>query len=410
MEQSRKNKGFISIKYIILLLICIATMNVINRYYVFMFIALGLFFVLKPKRKIYFDIFPISLLVILGLSWVLLSPESTASIFGVIKPFTYVLCYVAGMALIKDDDDYSFEATPYKLFYKVVVAVALGPFVHYLLNWITNLGATERNTADIWTGETMAATGQAALACIPLALAIACLFSKNKVWIKITSVLTVALVLVYNLVLAGRTLILLFLVIVGVALLHRLIMQKKGRIKVVLIVLAIVILLLAIYQFDTFGVKSYIEDSPLYNRFFGVNSNIDLDEDSRLDRKLYYWQNFDQHLFGGAHFRQDVGYAHDIFLDTYDEAGVFAFIAIVAYILLTIWRLFKCVSDKTLPFAFRQIVLCIYVIIYIEFMIEPILQGMPWMFASFCLIDGYVAGILRHKRKVECNRLKVDSI
>ena len=90
----------------------------------------------------------------------------------------------------------------------------------------------------------------------------------------------------------------------------------------------------------------------------------------------------------------------DIFLDTYDEAGIFAFLGILGYILISINHLCKCISDDTLDFGFRQIVLCVYVICYIEFMVEPILQGMSWFFASFCLIDGYVSRILRHNKNV----------
>lgn len=406
MDQSQEKKGMTSLIYFVLFCVCLATMNVINRYYVFMYIALGLFVLLKPRRKFYLDILPILLLFVLAISWVIFSPDSTISIFGVVKPFTYVLCYIMGSSLIKDDNEYSLDSTPYKLFYKTVFVVALGSFIHYLLNWISNFGSLSRNTTDIWSGEAMAATGQASLACLSLALAIACLFSKNKVSIKIVSIITIVLVLVYNLVLSGRTLLLLTLVILAIAFLHKVIRQKKGRLKTIVIVSLVIILLLSAYLFNVFGIKTYIEESPLFDRFFSEDSNMDLDEDDRMNRKMYYLSNFDKHLFGGVHFRHEVGFSHDLYLDTYDEAGVFAFIAVVAYVILTVWHLIKCVRDKSLPFAFRQIVLCVYVAIYIEFFIEPILQGMPWLFASFCLIDGYVAGVLRHNKMVRKNQVQ----
>lgn len=400
MDLSQRKKGITPLMYIVLFLVFLASMNVINRYYVFMFIAFGVFF-LKPKRKIYLDTIPILLLLVLGLSWVLFSPDSTISILGVVKPFTYLLCYIMGCAMIRDDTGYSSDHTPYNLFYKTVLAVALGAFAHYIANWITNAGTLERNTIDIWTGEPMAATGQAALACIPLTLAIACIFCKNKTFIKIAAIVTVVVVLMYNLVLSGRTLLLLLLAITAVALGHRLIMQKKGSFKVLIVFIVIVLLLLTLYQSNAFGVKSYVEESPLFDRFFAEDSSMELDEDGRLDKKLYHLNNFTEHLFGGAHSREVRGYAHDIYLDTYDEAGIFAFIAVVVYVLITVWRLIQCIKDKSLPFEFRQIVLCMYVIVYIEFMIEPILQGMPWLFAAFCLIDGYVASILRHNIQVK---------
>ena len=405
MDLSQRKKGITPLMCIVLFLVFLASMNVISRYYVFMFIAFGLFF-LKPQRKLYLDMVPISLLFVLGISWVLFSPNSTISIFGVVKPFTYLLCYIMGCAMIRDDTGYSSDNTPYNLFYKTVLAIALGSFAHYIANWISNAGTLERNTIDIWTGEPMAATGQAALACIPLALAIACIFCKNKIFIKIASILTVVLVLTYNLVLSGRTLLILFLAIVIIALGHRIIMHKKGSLKVLIIFIVVVLLLLALYQYNAFGIKDYVEDSHLFARFFAKDSSMDLDEDGRLDKKLYHLNNFTEHLFGGAHSREVRGYAHDIYLDTYDEAGIFAFIAVVVYVLITVWHLIQCIKDKSLPFEFRQIVLCMYVIVYIEFMIEPILQGMPWLFAAFCLIDGYVCGILRHNKMVKNNQIQ----
>ena len=97
--------------------------------------------------------------------------------------------------------------------------------------------------------------------------------------------------------------------------------------------------------------------------------------------------------------RDQVNFAHDLFLDTYDESGFFAATTLAVYVLMTVIRLFKCVTNKSLPFEFRQVVLCVYLILYIEFLVEPILQGMPWLFASFCLIDGYVCNILRNNKE-----------
>ena len=92
--------------------------------------------------------------------------------------------------------------------------------------------------------------------------------------------------------------------------------------------------------------------------------------------------------------REQVGYAHDLYLDTYDDAGIFAFVGVVAYIVMTLVRFFRCITAKNLPFAFRQVVFCIYLVVYIQFMLEPILQGCAWLFAAFCLLDGYVARLL----------------
>ena len=91
------------IVHVTLLLLGLAAMNVIGRYYYFTYIAL-IFFCLKPNRKFKVDIVPVILLFLVGLSWVLFSPATSLSIFGLIKPFTYVLCYIIGASMLDDDD------------------------------------------------------------------------------------------------------------------------------------------------------------------------------------------------------------------------------------------------------------------------------------------------------------------
>jgi hypothetical protein len=246
----------------------------------------------------------------------------------------------------------------------------------------------------------MAATGQAALACLPLGIAIACLFIKTNRKFKIASIITIIIVLGYNLILSGRTLIVMFLTITALSFLNKLSTKKTNMLKPLIIILAIIILLIFVYQANIFGVKSFIEETPIYQRFFAEDNSTELDEDERLDKKLYHIKNFDKVIFGGVHNRAEIGYAHDIILDTYDEAGILALIGVLGYLIISFIHLVKCFKDKSLPFEFRNVVLCVYVIIYMEFMVEPILQGMPWLFASFCLIDGYVGRILIYNRNL----------
>lgn len=398
MSQLSKTK--VPTAYITLMFFALATMNVINRYYYFAYIAIA-FFCIKNGRKFKLDIVPFTMLFVLAVSWVAFSPESAASIFGLIKPFTYVLCYVVGNSMLDDDITYSKDKTSLRLFYIMITTVALGSLVHYLLNWYVNIDTVDRNTVDIWTNEVMAATGQAALACLPLGLSIALLFSKTKIWAKVASVVAVVLILLYNLVLAGRTLFIMLFAITAIAFIHRLSKQKTGRMRIIVLLLAIILLILFVYQANLFNIREFIEDTPIYERFFAKNSSSDLDEDGRMRKKLYHLNNMDKAIFGGAHIRDEIGHSHDIILDTYDEAGIFALIAIVGYLAVSIIHLVQVMNDKTLPFTFRNVVLCVYIIVFLEFMVEPILQGMPWFFATFCLIDGYVSRILSHNRMID---------
>lgn len=386
----------IPLVYITLMFLLFAAINMTNRYHLFILIAFGIL-CLNVRRKFIIEVSSLILLGVLGISWLLFSTSSASSLMDVIKPFIYLLCSIIGASLLDDDSEYSTDKTPFKLFYMTVFVLALGTLVHYTLNWRANLDAVDRNTIDVWTNSVMSATGQAVLACLPLGFATACLFSKKSRPVKIFSIVAIVIILAYNLILAGRTLLVMLLVVMALALLHYTYQHKKGRMKLLLIVLAVILLVLFLYQKDCFGIRSLVEDSTLYDRVFGEDV-INRFEDARSDRKIYYLKNMDKSLFGGGHIRSEFGHAHDLFLDTYDEAGIFAFFAIVGYILISLSHFIKALRDKTLPFEFRQMVLCIYVVVYIQFCIEPILLGVPWLFAYFCLIDGYVYRIITHNR------------
>lgn len=383
---------------LILVLLFAASMNLLSLHFYLIFLAFFLF-AIKPNRRFRYDT-SVGLLVFFALAWGVFSPTAAESSVGIVRAFTYLLCYVMGVGLFDDRTEKNDESSPYKMFNVIIVTLALGTLAHYLLNWSINFDAVERETLDIWTGEEMAATGQAALACFPLAISISMLFTNQTKRVKIASVITLVVILLYNLVLAGRTLFLMVIILIAVALFHRMSIQKRGRMRLLAIVIAIILLLVFVYQANLFNIKDVVESSPLYDRFFADDSTKELDDDARMDRKLFYLANMDRSFFGGAHIREEVGYAHDVFLDTYDEAGIFALVTIAGYLLLSAKRFVACIKDKTLPFAFKNTVLCVYTIVYLEFMIEPVLIGTQWLFCIFCIMDGYVGRILSHNRMI----------
>ncbi|MBQ9963881.1 MAG: hypothetical protein IJP14_02040, partial [Clostridia bacterium] len=349
-------------------------------------------------------------LLVLGVSEILFNPDATYSILGALKQFAYFFCYVMGLSLVEAENtkDPSDIAILQKRFYWISIMVAVGLLIHYALNWVNNYNVYEgRDTIDFWTDVPMAATGQAAIACIPLSIAIACIFMPTNRWIKLASWATVAVVLGYNLILAGRTAFLITGILLLIAFAHYFLKIKNGRFRLILLLLLVIAIVAILYATDTFGIRTMIEDSQFYARFFSDRSNQRLDEDQRLGRKWEYLLNMWQYPFGGKHLLGQFGYAHDIYFDTYDEAGIFGFLAVVAFMANSVGHFLKCVKDPSLPFAFRQMVLCIYVAIYIIFFLEPVLQGMPWLFTSFCVIDGCISRMLTlhrptPKRQMRC--------
>ena len=382
----------ISLQGIILFCIFLATLNTINAYYYFVFIAFGLLF-FGTGCRVNMNASFVGL-GLLGISFVIFSPYYSYSILGMLKPFSYLFCYMIGYGLnrySKFDDNNSLKS-----FYIVCVFVAGGSFLHYLLNWVTNLsGAEFRNTVDFWTKTVIAATGQAPMACLAMALAVACLFSDTFKKYKYLATITLFLILGYNLVLSGRTLFVLFAILFVVAFAHKLKNQKSNRTKSVVIAIAVIVAIVFSFSVNLFGIMTKFENTPFYERFFDEESaGEDIDEDNRMEKKGRHIMNMTTYMFGGCHSREQTGHAHDIYLDTYDETGIFGFIGLLTFIFGSMRRMWRCVKNKGLPFEFRQVVLCVYVVLYVQFLTEPILQGMPWFFASFCVIDGCVTKFL----------------
>lgn len=393
----------IKIKWIhlILFLIFCAAMNLFNKYFYFTFAAFGILF-LKKNRRFAVELFPLSMLLLLALSWLFFSPYARDSVLSMLKTLTYFICYLMGSSLIDDDSDYYKNKIPYNVFFVTVTVIAAGLLTHYFLNWMfnNNLGVDSRNTIDIWTGVARAATGQTALACIALGLAIALIFSPSEKKAKTISWIALIVIMGYNLVLAGRTLVVMLLIVAAIAFIHQLTRQKNGRTNVIFGVILFFAAIIVIYVFDIFNIRTIVEGSSLYNRFFSSDATMGVDEDNRMENKVFFLKNMIEYPWGGANMYEIKGFAHDIFLDTYDEAGLFSLVAMAAFLMNSFTHLIKCIKNQTLDFSFRQIVLCAYVAMYIEFMVEPILQGMPWFFASFCLIDGYVSRILKYSKNI----------
>ena len=209
-------------------------------------------------------------------------------------------------------------------------------------------------------------------------------------------------IVLYNFVLAGRTIFALILILVAVAFLYKS-FTSKGiiNIKTIFWISFVILIIIVFYNYDTFGIKSTFENSNFYNRFFGEYSQ-DIYEDNRLETKLYYLKNFEISWLGGGAIRNEIGlYAHDIYLDTYDDASIFALISIVIYIIASLSRVISCLKNKHLNFNTKQLIFCIYISANIQFFLEPVLHGEQWLFASYCLIDGIVACVLNKTRELD---------
>ena len=402
-QRITKEPQFNLLQKITLFLLILAGMNFLNQYKILTAVACVLYLFCSVKFIINKDMM---WLLLLAVSWVAFSPEGTKTLPSMIMPFTFLLAYCVGLNFLPKDNQEKAE----KSLSKAIIAVSIGPFVHFVLNFINNFGKNvERNSIDFWTGLVMSATGQATLSLMMLSVAIVMLFTNTQARNKVWSVLVLVAIFFYNLTLAGRTLFVMLMLLFAVSLLFLLIKgEKKGdKYKTLLIVVLIILMLTVLYNLNVFGIQDMIKSSNLYDRFFGRWAK-DLDEDSRMEKKLNFLQNFGKSIWGGVHLRPLYGYAHDILLDTYDEAGILALIAVLMFLISAVRRLISCLKNRTLKFETQQWILGMYIAILVQFTAEPVIQGIPWMFMLFCFIHGMVTQLDKtsRRRATELNQNK----
>ena len=381
--------------FAVLVLLLAAGVNLYAKLFYFLLAAI---FVAAITHKLRLD----GVTVVYVLLAVLMAVYNVESgIKAMVRPVTYAGLYVVGLSLTRvtapKSDPYMLPVEKgEKSANNLLAVVALGTFVHFMLNFVYNFGADiGRNTLDFWTGEKASATLQASLACLMLGFSVAGVFFAKKGLNKIICAICLVCIMAYNLVLAGRTIIVIFAVIALICFVVWLFTYKNARAKAraIGVVLGVVAGGLALVLFNVGGIKDAIEASNLYDRFVNVSIEEILDT-GRMGFKLKYIQLALEYPFGGGKIYEIVGrYAHDIFLDAYSEYGIFAFLMIVIVIIWGTKELVKMLKSKNVGLFTKMAFLCVSIVLMLEFAVEPILAGMQWLFSIYCLVNGCIKGI-----------------
>lgn len=399
----RKEKIFSFSEKILLLLLFLSTLDVYG-YGIHIAVCAFAFYVIQGGFLTFrAGMIPVT---ILSLSYLIFWNNSLSGPTNIVKWLAWPLVYVIGYGLIipkgdKREDFYIAERRART----VLMVVATGFFTHFVLNWLINIGSSDlnRNTVDFWTGESRAATGQAILVCMMIGVFVAILFSTNGLRKKLLAVIGLCVTAIYNFQLGARSIFLMILVSAFLALLFMFRNQRGGsrKIKILVFLAILVAVLVIVYQNDAFGVKTSFEESNFFKRFFARSSNMDITEDSRMDRKLQYLSLMPRFLWGGGYIHSIVdGYAHDAYLDTYDEAGLFALVAIIAITISAVMRLWKVIKSKVVSFETRQLFFCVYILIFTQFVTEPIFAGAPQLLVAFILLHGTVSRLSDNIRQL----------
>ena len=385
----QSSTGLESSKYLygtIMVLLFLMSMNFRNKVFYCAVLVFALVFIMRFKG---YDMpFAAVSSIVLMVSILLFSSNGEGNITFFLQPIAYPMCVLTGYNIAEGES----EKQTKRNVLIIVLVLSAGAYIHYMLNMFSNLGKiVDRNTIDFWTKSVLSATGQALMAFMMIGVAVSVLFTIKKLAYKMLAAGILISILYYNLILSGRTIIVLTVLLIPVNLLFSW-KSTKNPLKMIrgmVIILIVIALILVLVKNNVFGIMNIISKSNLYQRFFSKVGAGELTEDGRMNHKLMYIKYMLDYPFGKDELLRLVGaYAHDIILDTYSMAGIFACGAVVAMLIDTVITCIKIMKNKTIDKRLKSIILNVIISVFVAFLTEPILLGAPWLFASFCVLYG----------------------
>lgn len=291
--------------------------------------------------------------------------------------------------------------TPEKIcFYIVFIAFFMA--LHAMLNMAYNysqlgiLAIAERTAYDFWTQDISASTGQASKLTPFIACSFYLIFYNKNMALRILSIILLFATIMFDLGLAGRSALVLLLFSIVLSYLIGTVRAKKAgsSAKVLMFVALAVAALIMAYSINLFGIQEILEESS-FNQRFNSPSGQNINEDDRTRRKLIFLSHLFDYPFGGQHLCYDlnVGHAHDLWLDTFDMAGLLPLFLLIGYTISSIFRAYRFYKRPVNPYI-ATLVLTFFIIMNIQFCLEPIIEGSPKLLIYYCMIDGMISQYL----------------
>jgi hypothetical protein len=396
------------------IIVIVLFMLSINFYDLFYPLTICLFFLSlltlnNTKYNITLEQFLILLFPIL---YLLFYPNKEAISIGFfLKQFMYPIAYFVGYILVSRNNLGGHKETKIRGF---ILLIGLGTCFHGFLNLCINIGThglyfSSRMLPDFWTREVWGATGQATLFTFIIGCSFYGIFIRKwatNMFEKGLIIFGVLIALYFNLLMASRAIFVIFILVLITSLIVNSLMTNKQKIenvKVLLVFLLLTIIIISSYNTNFLGAKGFIENSSLFSRLEFLNDNEAHGQgiigNERGIRQLYALQHFFEHPFGGLNFRSSMGYLHNLWLDVYDMSGIFPFLILVLYFVHIIKKLFYILKYKDIEKDFKVLTFGVYFAFFLHSMVEPIIEGAPWLFILFCFINGMIGNFhSQHKQ------------
>ena len=297
---------------------------------------------------------------------------------------TPVLAYCAGWSIIETED-----CNKEKGIRNAMLSIIIGYAVHAFLNYILNRNVVIRSQLrDVYSGAIKAATGSGAINTLSFSLIAYFLVIEKKRIVKAIGVITFVISLAYAFVLGTRTQFII-LAITSIVILAVYMIEKKGLIAGVALFFFTGIILacvwLVIYEFELFGLKEFIESSNLANRNI-EGSGLEEADQYRFESIFRGFENLLVYPFGVPDGLTT--YYHNMWLDVGRISGLLPFILVVLFTVASLYRVLRLLGNKRIGIEIRYMLFSVYIGFYVNFAVEPVLEGLKDFFYVFCIVNG----------------------
>lgn len=273
---------------------------------------------------------------------------------------------------------------------KCILSIAFGTFTHAMLNYFNNLNSLNRNITDFWTKESSAATLQGTFVVMILSLIFYYIFCEKKYIKKIILIICSTLSIMFLTLIGTRTPLIIMLIVFFLEFILYMILNNKIKKHIKLIFGIIILIIIGFYAYDKniYNIKNYIEESNLYLRL--GEKDIKSSDTMRFETQLLAIKSLINNPFGTKDKIGNLQYAHNMWFDIGKDVGIIPFMFLLIYTLNSIISILKIIKNKEYTKNYKIFISSIYLGILISFCIEPILQGIPYYFGIYTLINAII--------------------
>ena len=372
----------------IILNICILLFG-INFLYKCNYIVFGTFVLLVIFKKFKINLgnkFTLLILVLFSICWYIFGGHEIA---GVCLP----ICYLIGSNIDESD-----EKGITKFIILIAASLALYTTSFFINNGIIN-GFSSYNVEtqyNIWNGNPLWPTNIMLYSSLFSSICGYIVFYEKNKKMKILYFIILFINMFYALMLGRRTALLMVCLSMLISFIYIMFFDKTNNKKkivkislvVLFIILIICLLLVVCYIYNIFNFKNIVEETNLYIRYSDNIFKFFNDAGRTKIRKKflsYFWQ----YPWGGSKIHNFINnYAHDLWLDVYDVAGIITFIVMIVYTIVIFTNIVKLLLNKSLNMKFRLLLLSLFICIFVQFCIEPILEACRAYMFAVCMIFG----------------------